>query len=377
MCILFTACDQEPLFWDIAHEYPPIKPIIEGSPSRIVAAKYPSQSKGNPVLYVSNGEIWQCDTNTTELPVWQKMSPQPRGGKIKALAALDDYLFSLDWDGKIRKWDGTEWSRDPLTETIGTPEQIFGAGNFLFAGAKTGTPGSTSDDYSKDYCILAMNVSESTMWLIKENTGLLSGVVENGGDYFLGTQGDGIYMTSTPIVPLTAPPLAAGLSVIGIIKHDNDNKIVAVTTQRQILYYDGSEFKPSPTTPGFNFSGAMASWKWKKNDGSEENLLLLGLLNKSGSFGYGYRELEWSERVGVPGDNDISSVEKGSQFTSAIGNYGIAALYVLPPNVDYKADDDGRPVVYASTVKNGLWSYRSRGEGNGRRAQWNGEDNSR
>jgi len=365
ICLFFTACDQEPLFWDIAHEYPPIEPIIQGSPSRIVAATYPSpdpsQSKEKPVLYVSNGEIWQCDTNTDDLPMWQIMSPQPRG-KIKTLAApLEGYLFSLDWDGNIRKWDGTEWSL-PLKETEGKPEQIFGAGNFLFAGARTGEPGTANG-----YCILAMEAQNSAMTMkkIKENTGLLSGAVYDGGDYFLGTQGGGIYKTNTPTVLLPDPPLTEGSSIIGIIKHDD--KIVAITTQREIMYYKDKDFIIY-TVPGFDFSGAIASWEY---DG--KHLLLLGLLNKSGSFGYGYRELMWDGGISVPGETEISSVERGSQFTSAIGNYGVAALYVLPPNITYKADNDERPVVYASTVKNGLWSYRRRGG----RAQWNGEDNSR
>jgi hypothetical protein len=364
LCIFFTACDQEPLFWDIAHEYPPIKPLIEGAPSRIVSATYPPLSKNNPVLYVSNGEIWQCDTNTDA--AWRKMYPQP-GGKIKTLAAGNGYLFSLGWDGRIRKWDGTAWS-GPLSGIIGTPEQIFGVENYLFAGALTGTAGAPDG-----YCIMAMEVTDSVMTPIQRGTGLLSGAVFDGSDYFLGTIGDGVYITgSTPTSPLFAPINGtSGLSIIGLAKHGND--LTAVTTRRQILCYNSGRFDLF-ASPSVDFSGAMTSWQ----DSDGNRLLLLGLLNSSGSFGYGYRELLWENgRFSVPGEAEISSVKQGGQYNSAIGNYGVTAIYVLPYGIRPADDneDNGykRPIVYASTVKNGLWSYRTR---NGI-AQWNGEDNSR
>ncbi|MDR2701899.1 MAG: hypothetical protein LBB72_05675 [Spirochaetaceae bacterium] len=366
LCIFFTACNQEPLFWDIAHEYPPIKPIIEGAPSRIVSATYPSLSKLDPVLYVSNGEIWECDTNTDA--VWRKMSPQP-GGKVKTLAAVEGYLFSLDWAGNIRKWNGTAWS-NPLAGITGTPEQIFGAENYLFAGALTGTPAS-----NEGYCIMAMEATGSAITLIKKSTGLLSGAVYGGSNYFLGSQGDGIYITDTPAGSLSTPISGtSGLSIIGLVKHGD--YIVAVTTGRQIIYSgSGSANFTSYVSPGVDFSGAMASWE----DRNGHRLLLLGLLNKSGSFGYGYRELVWKKggnftddkRLYVPGEAEISSVKLGGQYNSAIGNYGVTSLYVLP--FDILAGSDEQPIVYASTVKNGLWSYRSRGG----TEQWNGEDNSR
>jgi len=361
LCIFFAACDQEPLFWDIAHEYPPIKPIIGGAPSIIVAVTYPLQS--NPVLYVSNGEVWEYDTNTDD-PVWRKMSPQP-GGKIKTLAATEGYLFSLDWDGKIRRWNGTVWDGPlSLSGISGKPEQIFGAKEGLFAGALTGTPGT-----SNGYCILAMSETGNSMTVIKAETGLLFGAVYGESNYFIGTRGDGIYMTNAPGSQLITPDLngTSELSIAGLIIHNG--KIVAVTTKRQIIYYDSNVFVPF-LSPGVNFSGAMASWE----DNNGKRLLLLGLLNSSGSFGYGYRELDWDTRqLNVPGVVGNSSVKQGSEYTSAIGNCAVTALYVLPPSVTYKADEDKRPVVFASTVTNGLWSYRTRGG----IAQWNGENNSR
>jgi hypothetical protein len=360
LCIFFTACDQEPLFWDIAHEYPPIRPIIEGAPSRIV-----SLTKTNPVLYVNNRHnIWEFDTNTNDA-VWH-LFPRPPVDKIKTLATTVGYLFALDWDGNIRKWNGMAWS-EPLAGIFGKPEQIFGAGNYLFAGALTGTAGT-----SNGYCIMAMEETNSVISKIKENTGLLFGADYNGSNYFLATRGDGIYITGTPLSSLSTPAVGTfGLSIAGLIAHNSH--IVAVTTGRQIIYYDGSNFVHLTST-GFDFSGAMASWKNKNGD----YLLLLGLQNSSGSFGYGYRELVWDSPgdtplIKVPGEPGVSSVEPGFQYTSAIGKYALTALFVLPVDILDSNDNENRPIVYASTVKDGLWSYRTRGG----IAQWNGEDNGR
>jgi len=372
LCIFFTGCDQEPLFWDIVHEYPPIRPVINGSPSRIVSIIY--SPNPNPVLYVSNGDVWECDTNNPDL-VWEKMPLQPEG-KIKTLAATENYLFSLDWDGNIKKWDGTGWPE--LSVPVKGTEQIFGAKESLFAGALTGTSGA-----SNGYCIMAMSEASTSMAVIKSDTGLLFGAVHDGSsNYFIGTRGNGIYITNSPTNQLTAANLASvsdsnvipsELSIAGLIEHNG--KIVAVTTKRQIIYYNSSAFDIF-ASPSVDFSGAMASWEYNGN-----HLLLLGLLSKSGSFGYGYRELIWksgedfttNKQLYVPGEKEISSVEQGSQYTSAIGNYGISALFVPPADIMNSGDDQGRPVVYASTIRSGLWSYRKRGG----RVQWNGEDNSK
>lgn len=379
LCALFTACDQEPLFWDIANEIPPIEPLIKGSPSNIVSVV---ESGANPVLYVSNGTIWTWDTNTSVDPAWQKMPTQP-GGKIKTLAAAGSFLFSLDWDGNIQKWDGTAWS--PVTGTAGKPEKIFGAGSYVFAGSLTGTAGSPGG-----YCILAMDAAGSSMNSIKNNTGLLSGAAERSGNYYLGTMGDGIYKTSTPGADLGTPDYGAptsdkrGVIIIGLINH-GPNIVVAVTTN-SLVYDDGSGFTLFASYPN-SFSGALASWENEDGD----RLLLLGLYRNSGSFGYGYRELIWERGIKdfkdsnqflyIPGEtrpyyiseeNILSSVKQDYHYTSGISNHVVLALYVLPHSFATKADEAGRPIVYASTHKDGFWAYRTRRDA----TQWNGEDNS-
>jgi len=366
---LFIACDQEPLFWIIAHEYPPIEPLIEGSPSRIAEVTYPNSDPDlvRTVLYVTNGEIWEWNVSASPHPNWSNIGSP--GGKIKTVAATDGHLFSLDWDGNIRKFDGSVWSS--VGGISGKPEQIFGAGACLFAGSRTGTAG------AKDgYCILAMNSTDTTMKSIRSGTGLLMGAAEQGGAYYLGTRGDGILLTTSPTSDLAGSAVSGTVDAIfsGLIKHGD--QIVGVT-RNQVMYLNGGIFVELASYSSTEFSGAMASWE--NSDG--DRLLLLGLQRSSGSFGYGYRELIWkageslntNQNLYPPGEGGVSSVEQDLQYISAIGNHVVNALYVVPfDSSANKADDKGRPIVLASTQKNGLWSYRTRSG----RAQWNGEDNS-
>jgi len=364
---LFTACDQEPLFWIIAHEYPPIEPIIEGSPSQIAAVTYADSSKA---LYVSNGDIWEWNVSASPHPNWHKMG-NPPGGKIKTVAAAGEYLFSLERDtGIIRKFNGSVWS--DVGGIVGTPEQIYGAGDYLFAGSRIGYPGA-----SYGYSILAMDASSSSMTSIQSGTGLLQGAATDGATYYLGTMGGGIFATSDPTS--SSGSVVSGTetySIVGLIAHGTE--IVAVTTRSQVVYLDGASFTEFASFNGTQFSGAMASWE----DGDGNRLLLLGLKNSNGSFGFGYRELCWRDGgtfiekkdLYTPGgEGEFSSVEQDLQYISAIGNHAVNALYVLPHDSPaIKADNIGRPIVLASTQNNGFWSYRVRGN----RAQWNGEDNS-
>jgi hypothetical protein len=383
ICALFAACDQEPLFWDIAHEIPPIEPLIKGSPSNIVAD---TSDPDHPVLYVSNGDIWTWDTNSWDpiesKPDWEKMPDQP-GGKVKTVAVAGSVLFSLDWNGNIKKWDGSTWS--DIGGIAGIPEKIYGAGNYLFAGSLTGAAGSLDG-----YCILAMAASDNSMTEIKSDICLLSGAAELNGAYYLGTMGDdyvsrkkgnGIYKTQNPNAGLGMPDYGESVSIIGLIKHGNI--IVAITDSGKIIYDEGSgfvDFNSYSNTP--LFSGALSSWE--NENGGKDRILLIGLNRSSSSYGYGYRELLWRSKdsftddkvLYIPGEqrepreNYISSVKQDYQYTSGISNHVVVSLYALPPS--FTADDNKRPIVYASTLKDGLWAYRvRRGD-----AQWNGEDNS-
>jgi hypothetical protein len=188
------------------------------------------------------------------------------------------------------------------------------------------------------------------MTIIGTGTGLLHGAA-------------GTYLgTNKGIFPVTGGTTLGTLlsvgSVRGIVAGGSD--VYAVTTERRVRY--GSTFSSSTSAFTPEFSGAMALWP-----NSTPQLILLGLQRGSGSYGYGYRELKGNSLL-EPGAEPPTSVEPSSQYTSAIGKHGVTAIYVLPGS----DAGDGRPIIFASTVKDGLWSYRSR-DG---KPHWNGEDNS-
>ncbi|MDR2211115.1 MAG: hypothetical protein LBO65_06580 [Spirochaetaceae bacterium] len=346
---LLVNCDQEPLFYDISMEIPPIKPLIDGAPSRIV--------EYNNKIYVSNGILWEYDGSS-----WHKMA-QPPGGDVKTVAATTGYLFALSWNGGLYRWDGSTWTQ---TGTAGTkPEQIFGAGANLYAGALSGSPGTANG-----YCILEIDTSTWGVNVIKSSTGLLMGAATNGTNTFLGILYGGIVDAASPGAIISSP----GNSVIGILNHNGT--IVAVTAGGSVEYLDGGTFKT--LTSNGDLSGALATW----DDGTDK-MLLLGIRDSSGSYGYGYRELHWDgnpstvltadRRLYYPGETtSLSSVANNIQYTNAIGDHPVTVLYVGTSSWVPRADTESRPIIVASTIKDGLWSYRTRGG----QAQWNGEDNS-
>jgi len=362
---LITGCDQEPLFWDIAHEYPPIEPIIGGHPSQIVSTGTGSVLK----LYVSNGFIWEYDAGAGNQVNWIRMEHQPPGRTNGLAVAAVDKLFALNWDGAIHKFDGGSWTAIPAPPNA---EQIFGAGNHLFVGFRTGVAG-TDNGYSVA-CFDASSGTEVSGSRIS-GVGLLRGAANISGTYYLGIQGfraqGGGVRSGTPPGSFSQPIAGFPNDIIGLASNSTGTVLYAVSGRR-VLAYNGSTIVSDIVGP--SFTGAAAVW----SDGPR-TMLLLGLRRQSGSFGYGYREIvigtggNFTGGFQVPGSSAPSSVIIGGQYNNAIGKRAVNYLYVMPHAFTLFADDDSRPVIFASTVNKGLWSYRRRG---GRGAQWNGEDNS-
>ena len=358
LCVLVISCDQEPLFWDVANEYPPIEPLIKGHPTKIVAV--------GTTLYVSNGNsVWVYDVTTDPLsPAWKRLDP-PAVGRTIDIAAAGSALYALDNNGNLRKFDGTNWS-PPLNINAVSPlvnngklECIFGGGVFLFAGTRTGS----YESYNiKGYDILVINTGTDKIVGNRQETGKLMGVAAITGTYYLGTLGGGVF-NSTGGNPAGPEPTLA-TNVVGIT---SDGTNLYIASSRRIQICSGAAFFAEIS--GY-FSGSIAVW----NHGSDK-LLLVGIQYSSSTNGYGYREMNiglGSYSLVYPGNGAVTSVNPSSQYISAIGKHVINFFYVMPDTFTPEADNDGRPIIFASTIKDGLWSYRMR-NGN---AQWNGEDNS-
>jgi hypothetical protein len=315
---------------------------------------------------VSNygGGLWEYDLNQLGAgghPHWKRIG-HPGGGNIWSVATIStltgavsaELLFALYTNGDV--WNVTTGAQ--VSELSGI-KQIYGAGDYLFAG-------NGSDVVSID--------TSNTKVTLMSGVGTLMGAAKAGADYYVAA-GNGIYSTTTPGTAITTPtPISgSGGAVMGIIGDGTD---VAAAYDDSVRFFAG--VRSGESIPYSGFSGAMTIW----DDGTKR--LLLGMMQKSSSFGYGYRETDWPV---VPGGG-ISTPEPGagavtvtgSRF-SAIGDHPVYGLYAVNPSYytppptppsPLLADANGRPVIFASTVKSGLWSYRTRrGE-----PQWNGEDNS-
>jgi hypothetical protein len=345
---LFSACTQEPLFYYIALEYPPIAPIIEGAASPIV--------KFGNNLYVSNNDIWKCNPAADPPYVWDRI---PGPGRVKTLAVTSgspEKLYALGWGGEIWEVDGVN-SFIHVT-TVPGAQQVYGANATLFIGK-------ANETYYLD---------GSTPRLLANVTGLLMGAVWDGTNYYLGTLGgnmypSGIFSSTSPSGSFTSVKNA---NIKGMIKLDNGD-VVAVGTG---VIYHGSNFDDAIYGPGF--SGALALWEH-----NSKKMLLLGLEQRTGGsiYAYGYRELNLVNGGIDPGASGIylpgtdsggraTSIDPNLRTNAAIGKYPVNSIYAVKDSDSL--DGTGRPIIFASTQQNGLWSYRHRNNGG---IQWNGEDN--
>jgi hypothetical protein len=281
-------------------------------------------------------------------------------------------LYVLDDGGTIYKSSdgGVTWDTTYLH--IPGAQKIFGADTELFAG----------DGYAVFVCDFSASPPTKTQ-ITDVGTdpapgGLLRGAAWDGTDYYIctanvwGDENTGIFTVTG-----TAATKKYSSSVKGIIAVGTTT-IVAVNAERQVIYKYGAVDFDSPIG-GPKFTGGMALWEH-----GGDTKILLGLQGGgSGTYRYGYRELDLDSsgdvtdrNVYIPGTtarvSGSTSIDPGSNETSAIGDHAVNALYVIPsPPGPNSGDSYGRPIIVASTQQNGMWSYRVR-RGT---PQWNGEDN--
>ena len=374
--LIILSCAQDSLFYNISIEPEPKDPRIPGTPTNMAVVNsrvYVGTRMSKKINYYYYDPV----ASRTK---WGSMSSP--GGSLIDLASDGTYLFALVFPGGsprrsvIKRYNFTsaDWDEE-ISSGDYSIHSLYSAGGEIFAG------GQNKSNYLK-YAILHCDSDLSSFDATTETgNALLTGAAEAGGDIYLATSGSGIFkFDGSDITPLV--DAASGKNITGII--ETGGVIVAVS--------DGTVYSDLETpgtftaySSGGNFSGAMCVWK--EYDGATwvPKLLLLGINGEGTSTNLGYRELELEDTGGKPraaalikspGNSSPTTVIKNSKYSASIGKHPVEAILQIPDELDngpLKYDDsiaddpDWQPPIFASTVKNGLWSYVYKDD------QWNAE----
>ena len=355
--LLILSCNQSPLFYSISKETPPKDPIVAGQPSKLV----PSGVSGSTKLYAANGKLWVYDGTQ-----WTKLADQP-SGNVRDVAATTGALYALTVDGSsslsttlYKSANGTTWT--PVTNSTGYPVLgggIYGAGATLFVGARNsaGTAAAVLYDNSGSLVVALENISISDTV-----PGTLAGAVQLGSNFYLAVTGKGVYSSSSsdfssasPINGSTDPKYKLN----GLIALNS--KVVAVGGGGYMLVGDSSGFSEvsGASDTAYPYTGALALW----TDGTNQ-LLLAG--RRYSTYTNGYWEIALSSgdlptgtvSLQVPGSGSPSTVADKDTYQQSLGQKVLTALYQAPTDLG--------STLFASTIQDGLWSYRN--------GAWNAEE---
>jgi len=376
LIIALGACN-DPIFYIISTEPPIADPIIGGSPTNFVIFN-------NEVYAASGRKIYFYD-GTDDGKKWKPMSSQP-GGRIVQLAATDSNLYALclqDSPGSttinLRRYSA-DWE-DVTGETGGYDrlQSVYAANDKVFIGA-----------HDKDSYNITLYIDEargSTFEALTqggtkdEPESLLCGIAFDSAYYYLCTRGNTIYQTDAAGVLNPKKP-EDNVTFMGIINIGNDT-ILAISRNGNLYNVTGADitkltFSADEKTPDISINrpstGALAVWVDK--DDASRRLLLAGRQDRldysvDSGYTYGYMELELDSsgiKAGKnfvePGKDSPSSVADNERYVSTIGRYPVKHIFQTPSAIDPEM------TLFASTQKNGVWSYRQRGSNK----IWNAEE---
>jgi hypothetical protein len=368
-------CAQDSIFYNISTEVAPTDPLILGGPTKIVRA--------DGKLYVANGDIYEYDLEGNG--TWAG-SKKP-GGKVQDLAVVSgpggDTLYALSVTGTgldfgLWEWDkaGDVWNPIGIAgEDYTVIQSIFGGGDKLFAGLSK-----SNDNGGNDYAIYYKE-GDKLLLLCKE-TAILSGAGKIGNDYYLATMGKGIYKSSPPDV---SPVSSSTKNIAGFFQARTD-LIIAATRDGYILCGTSAGFTSPTTSLGVTFTGAIElthAYDYSKTPPasvSDKELLLLGIQGRTSSHGYVEVDFDTStlkagNAAREPGRSDFTSISKNENYRSTLRKYPITSIVCLPQISQSTAADAPEnandPIMFASTPKDGFYSYRNRSNGGW---QWNHEE---
>jgi hypothetical protein len=316
--IFLSGCNQDPIFSMISNEVRPKPPLINGSPSKMV--------KSGGSIYTANGRLWKYSNG-----VWLREGSY---SSVFDIAADGSSLYILSVKGSdTAVYNAATGEKIENSTEYDMIQSLYSDDSGVYAGAmKSG---------SNRYAVLRLSVTSFSVHF--EMNSPLTGVA---GSYF--AAGNGIYGSGGLLE-------GSGYTIAGII--DTGKGVIAVTSGGNIMEVSGNTVTHHST--GLDFTGGLALYK---RGGVE--LLLLGI--KNSVYDMGYREMKLNNKdfvLSVPGDNaSESTVSNKDKYRATLAKCAVNSLM----QVDAETGDDGLPVIFASTQKDGLWSYRN--------GEWNAEE---
>ena len=364
--ILFTTC-YDPVFFRISQEVEPVEPLIKGSPTNIVAFKR--------AVYVASGNTLYQYTGTTlgsSEPKWYT-ARKFDNMRILQIASTGEFLYVLYYKdstpnnktiermNELRVWETVSVD----TGSYNNIQNIYSAYNTLFISAANVS--NSTESYSFFYLS-----DEGADGLL--GSGEIRGAAYDGTNYYICTKEGGIYKTDASLMN-SQEISKIDVIYMGIINLEDSNKTIAAITRDSELYIldkASGASQPSGASFGGKYStGALALWRDK--DDPTKRLLLAGRQDQlqyttDSGYTYGYMELQLDAAGPVgdfsePGKNSITSDINNDQFKSTIGKYPVSYIFQTPIYIDSNMR------LFASTQKDGVWSYKTR---NGV-PQWNAE----
>jgi hypothetical protein len=394
-------CKQDPIFYIIAKETAPRKPLIEGAPTNMVLFEW----NGAEIMVVASGRLhWYAQTKVEvedpadpdyplkEVSRWdldEYAIPQP-GGKVISLAVTTSRLYALCFDDqdvnttlRYIEPDGTEWqdipsvNLYPLQSIYADPDK-----EQLFAGGGKGGK-------DNEYAIFYLD-NDNELQPFKNDTNtilsthLLSGAVYRDSDsyFYLCTRGEFFKVHETTF----AYEVLAEKVFMGMIKLDDKKTVIAIERHEGFLYEikaDGSLDHMKYTITDNNGDIATGKWAtgafglWEDYLNPDRKMLIAGVqgglfTTSSTSYSHGYVEFElksdksFDYGTGRRETNGLQSVDDAERYTTSLGRHPINHLFQAPKHIDKDM------TFFASTQTAGLWSYRDRPDNDG--WQWNAEE---
>jgi hypothetical protein len=368
LCLLPLSCNQDSIFYDISNEPEPKDPLIPGSPTSMVLVRnrlYVGTRMGNRIF---------CFSGTTGSSGWSVI-PLP-SGSLGDLATDGNDLFVLFFptgeplkSSAVRRYNLSTGTWDMYYTLSGYSIQtLFGVDGKIFAGGQY---------YSNhmNFALFYLEPNSNSLNAIKHETSLLIGVAQNAeGAIYLATAGSGIFTFNEETLDTSPVPNIAETNLNGII--NVGGSIVAVSANGNVYIDNGGGF--SYVTIRVNFTGGMCVWLDRRNQW-KPSLLLMGIRGEGTSLNHGYREMVLNNgkptfNIRFPGDELPTSVTSKAKYEASIGTHPVLSILQLPDAADggplhysnFAINSEWEPPIFASTSKNGLWSYKN--------GEWNAEE---